>query len=113
PRPLIGTENASYPFWSPDSRAIGFFADSKLKRIQVQDGSLQVLADAPSGRGGTWSRDGVILFVPTSVGGLFRIAAAGGVPVPVLRSVVGNAGTSLRWPQFLPDGRRFLFFVFL
>src|SRR5262249_37098387 len=61
PRALAGTDNADSPFWSPDSRSIGFFADRKLKRIDIDGGSPQVLADAPLGRGGTWNRDGVIL----------------------------------------------------
>ena len=64
-QPLAGTEGASYPFWAPDGRAIGFFADGKLKRIDLGSGGPQVLADAPSGRGGTWNHDGVIVFAPT------------------------------------------------
>ena len=67
-QPLAGTEGASYPFWAPDGRAIGFFADGKLKRIDLGSGGLQVLADAPSGRGGTWNRDGVIVFAPAAAG---------------------------------------------
>ena len=63
-QPLAGTEGASYPFWAPDGRAIGFFADGKLKRIDLGSGGLQVLADAPSGRGGTWNRDDVLVFAP-------------------------------------------------
>ena len=68
-QPLAGTEGASYPFWAPDGRAIGFFADGKLKRIDLGSGASQVLADAPSGRGGTWNRDGVIVFAPDGSGG--------------------------------------------
>ena len=111
---LVGTENASYPFWSPDSRAVGFFADGKLKRIDVMGGTPQVLADAPSARGGTWSRDGVILITPTSTGGLARVASTGGPLSPVLlHGVAGMPGFGVRWPQFLPDGRHFLLHVFL
>jgi eukaryotic-like serine/threonine-protein kinase len=106
---LPRTEDANYPFWAPDGRAIGFFADGKLKRIDVAGGSPQVLADAPNGRGGAWSRDGVILFAPTNVDGtvLTRVPASGGASEPVTHLRAGEANH--RWPQFLPDGRRFLF----
>jgi serine/threonine protein kinase len=107
-RPLSGTEGASYPFWSPDGRAIGFFADGKLKRIDVAGGTSQVLADVPGARGGTWNRDGVIVFAPQQ-SGLMRVAATGGTPTTLTQLATGQ-GTH-RWPQFLPDGRRFLFFV--
>jgi len=109
--PLAGTEGASYPFWSPDGRAIAFFADGKLKRIEVSGGTVQVLADAPTGRGGAWSDDGVILFTPTNrvdpTDVLMQVSAVGGTPRPVTHHAAGQA--SHRWPQFLPDGRRFLF----
>ena len=109
-QPLAGTEGASYPFWSPDGRAIGFFADGKLKKIDLGSGALQVLADAPSGRGGTWNRDDVIVFAPNTTSGvIMRMMAAGGTPMAVTRHVPGQ-GTH-RWPQFLPDGRRFIFFA--
>jgi len=104
---LGGTEGASYPFWAPDGRAIGFFAGGKLKRIDLAGGTPQVLADAPSERGGTWNRDGVIVFAPAAFSPLMRVAATGGTPVAVTRLVAGEG--SHRWPQFLPDGRRFLF----
>ena len=64
-----GDRGRSYPFWAPDSRAIGFFADGKLKRIDLAGGTPQVLADAPAGRGGTWNRDGVVVFAPSPNGG--------------------------------------------
>jgi Tol biopolymer transport system component len=107
-RPLAGTEGATYPFWSPDGRAIGFFADDKLKRLDLPDGVAQVVADAPGARGGTWNRDGVILFGP-QVGGLLRVAASGGTPSELTHLAAGEG--SHRWPQFLPDGRRFLFMM--
>ena len=108
PRSLTGTEGASLPFWAPDGRSIGFFADGKLKRIGVSGGSPQILADAPAGRGGTWSRDGVIVYAPDTTGvGLMRIAAIGGSAAPLTRLAAGQ-GTH-RWPQFLPDGQRILF----
>jgi serine/threonine protein kinase len=111
-QPLAGTDGAIFPFWSPDSRSIGFFADGKLKRLDLAGGAPQVLASAPSGRGGTWNRDGVILFMPNAQLGanaiLVRVPAAGGRVTPVTHLTAGQL--SHRWPQFLPDGRRFLFF---
>ena len=106
-RPLAGTEGASYPFWKPDGTAIGFFAQGKLKRVDVAGGALQALTDAPGARGGTWNQDGVIVFAPLTNEGLMRIPATGGAPAVLTRLASGQ--TSHRWPQFLPDGRRFLF----
>jgi Tol biopolymer transport system component len=103
-RPLAETERAIFPFWAPDSRAIGFFADAKLKRLNVAGGPPQVLAEAPQPRGGTWNSDGVIVFVPSANSALVRVAATGGTPTtPVTRLEAGQS--SHRWPQFLPDGR--------
>jgi Tol biopolymer transport system component len=109
-RPLDGTEGAEYPFWSPDSRAIGFFASGQLKRTDLEGGRPQTVADAPSGRGGTWNLDGTILFAPNNVGGLLTVSASGGEPRPVTTADPPRQG-SHRFPQFLPDGRRFLFFA--
>jgi Tol biopolymer transport system component len=106
---LAGTEGASHPFWAPDGRAVGFFAGGKLKRIDLAGGTSQVLADAPAERGGTWNRDGVIVFAPAAFGPLMRVSSTGGAPVAVSRFTAGQG--SHRWPQFLPDGRRFLFFM--
>jgi Tol biopolymer transport system component len=109
-QPLPGTEGAEYPFWAPDGRAIGFFADGKLKRIDLMTGGTAlVLADAAVGRGGTWNPDGVIVFAPGGSDPLMRVAATGGTAAPVTRSVALQGGH--RWPQFLPDGRRFLFSI--
>ena len=107
-RSLVGTENAAFPFWSPDSRSIGFFAGGRLKRIDVSNGLVTTLADA-AGRGGTWSSDGVIVYAPGSNTPLFRIAANGGLPVAVTR-LKGQQGTH-RQPHFLPDGHHFLFWA--
>jgi hypothetical protein len=76
-RSIPGTEGASFPFWSPDSRFIGFFAGGKLKKVQVSGGPPIVLCDAANGRGGTWNSDNVILFAPAATGTLLRVAAAG------------------------------------
>jgi Tol biopolymer transport system component len=105
-QPLRDTDGATFPFWSPDSRYIGFFAQGKLKKIAASGGPAESVCETPSARGGSWSRDNVILFYNrTSVGGaLQRVSAAGGTPVDVIQ----RSGASV-WPAFLPDGRRFLY----
>jgi serine/threonine protein kinase len=108
---LAGTEGAIYPFWSPDSNAIGFFAEGKLKTVTLGDGTLRVVCDAPIGRGGAWNRDGTIVFAPFVFGPLRRVSSSGGTPVTVTRIAREGSGQSHRWPVFLPDGRHFLFFV--
>jgi eukaryotic-like serine/threonine-protein kinase len=108
PQALGGTDGASYPFWSPDSRWIGFFAEGKLKKIEAGGGPVQILADAPLGRGGTWNREGVILFTPGAYDPLYRMSAGGGKVQQVTRLGAGRV-FSHRWPQFLPDGRHFLY----
>ncbi len=107
---LVGTEGAMYAFWSPDSRSIGFFADQKLKRVDLAGGAPVTLCDIPDvGRGGSWSREGVIIFSGARAGPLFRISAAGGAPEPLTRLDSGRGDTTHRWPHFLPDGRHFLY----
>ena len=96
-----GTEGGRFPFWSPNGENLGFFADGKLKKIALAGGPPQILCDAPTGRGGSWNRDGVIVFAPQVSGGLYRIAADGGAPTPLTQS-----GT---YPQFIQGGKRFLF----
>ena len=108
-QPLAGTAGAAFPFWAPDGRAIAFFADGKLKRLDLDGRTPQALAEAPSARGGTWSRDGIILFAPNNTGGLMRVAAGGGVPTVVTNRVAGEG--SHRFPFFLQDGQHFLYFV--
>jgi len=106
---LVGTQGASYPFWSPDAKFIGFFADGKLKKVDASGGQVQVLCDAPNGRGGTWNRDGVIVFTPDGFGGLFRVSSSGGPPLEMTQLDAARFETSHRWPVFLPDGKHFLY----
>jgi Tol biopolymer transport system component len=109
-RALAGTAGAIFPFWSPDSRSLGFFADNQLKTIDLGGGSAIVLCDAPFGRGGAWGAGSVIVFAPTTQTGLMRVSASGGTPVP-LTKVDATQHTSHRWPFFLPDGKHFLYFA--
>ena len=111
-RILAGTEGATNPFWAPDSRTIGFFAGTRLKRIDLSGGAPEVLADVASfanARGATWNDNGVIVFAPRPNGGLMRVPATGGTPVEVTHLAEGQGGH--QWPQFLPDGRHVLFLV--
>ena len=108
-KPLSGTESASQPFWSPDGHSIAFFTSSKLKTIGIDGGPAREIADIVVGRGGTWSRDGVILFNPKPGGVLYQVSANGGVPRPATSLDASRAEVSHGLPQFLPDGRRFLY----
>ena len=108
-QPLTGTEGATLPFWSPDSRYVAFFAYGKLRKVPVAGGSPEVICDAPDGRGGSWSKDGVIVFAPLSMGPLLKVAAEGGEPVELARPDRARGDTGLRFPCFLPDGRHFLY----
>ena len=106
---LPGTEEAVFPFWSPDSRYIGFFSNNKLKKIEVTGGPAQTLCDAPSGSGGTWNSDGVILFGRFGAA-ISRVSAAGGVPASVLTLNDARKEREQDFPMFLPDGRHFLYY---
>jgi Tol biopolymer transport system component len=108
---LPGTENGAGPFWSPDSRFIGFFADQKLKKVEAAGGPPQSLCAAPNGRAGTWNREGVIVFAPNPTGALHRVPAEGGESIPVTKLDEARQENSHRHPHFLPDGRRFLYYV--
>ena len=110
-RPIPGTEGGTFPFWSPDSRFIGFFAAGKLKKVQIAGGPPIPLCDAPVGRGGSWNRDNVILFAPSAGAntGLQRVSSAGGVPTVVTTLDPATGETSHRWPHFLPDGRHYIY----
>jgi eukaryotic-like serine/threonine-protein kinase len=108
-RPVAGSEGALFPFWSPDSQSIGFFADKKLKRVEATGaGSPIAICDAPNATGGAWGRDGVIL-MGQGAGPLLRVLASGGTPAPATRLDTSRHETSHRYPAFLPDGRHFLY----
>jgi serine/threonine protein kinase len=111
-RMMPGTEGAGHPFWSPDSRSVGFFAGSKLKRIDADGTSLQTICDVSSSpRGGSWSRDGIILLAPNVNGTLRKVSANGGAPTAISELDMKNNENGHRWPQFLPDGKHYLFFL--
>ena len=107
-RILAGTTNAIYPFWSPDGQSVGFFAEGRLKRIDLSTGTIRDLAPALAGRGGTWNRDGVIIYAPDVFGPLFRVSATGGDAKQLTTPPKGDQVTH-RLPYFLPDGRHYLF----
>ena len=109
-QPIAGTDGAVYPFWSPDSRAIGFFASNKLYRLDINGGLPQVLANVADGRGGAWNADGTIVFARIGFGPLWRISASGGEPT-VVTALDPPHQTSHLFPQFLPDGHHFLFYA--
>jgi serine/threonine protein kinase len=111
PQALPGTEDASRPFWSPDGRWIAFFAQGKLKKIEPSGGSPQTLCDATDNRGGTWNRDGIILFSPSPSHGLYLVPADGGAVTQATTLNSSANETGHRWPCFLPDGRHFLYLV--
>ena len=108
-RLLTGTEGASFPFWSPDGGSIGFFADGKLKRLDINSEAVQTLADAPTARGGAWQADGTILFAPNPSGPLFRVPESGGEPTVATRLLTGQ--NDHRAPFILPDGKHFLYYA--
>ncbi|MGH9650205.1 MAG: protein kinase domain-containing protein, partial [Terriglobales bacterium] len=106
-KPIPETEGAAHPFWSPDSQFLGFFADNKLKKLSLRDGSVQALANASAGRGGSWSPRGVIVYAPDAAGPLWKVSAGGGEPERITTMEQGLI--SHRWPEFLPDGNQYLY----
>ncbi len=107
--PLTGTQGAIFPFWSPDGKYVGFFADGKLKKIPIAGGPAQILCDAPDGRGGSWNQQGIIIFAPRIAGALQSVSDGGGTPADITTAPKDNAQFTDRNPYFLPDGRHFLF----
>ncbi len=109
-QPLEGTEDAAYPFWSADSRSLGFFANKQLRRMDAAGGPVLTLCKVEVARGGSWNQDGVVLFTPFVNGGIYQVPATGGAPVPVTKLDPSQHDTH-RWPYFLPDGKHFLYFA--
>ncbi|MGC2193337.1 MAG: protein kinase [Terriglobales bacterium] len=107
---LAGTEGASALFWSADGKFIGFFSDSKLRKVSAGGGPVTILADAPNARGGAWNRDNVIVYAPDYRDALWKISASGGEAERVTKLDLSKHSTH-RWPSFLPDGKHFLFFA--
>jgi eukaryotic-like serine/threonine-protein kinase len=105
---LDGTDAAYFPFWSADSRYLGFFANGKLNKVPANGGAVAPLADAPNARGGTWSKDNVIVYAPDFNVSLMRISAQGGTAQAAAKLDLGKH-TTHRWPWFLPDGEHFLY----
>ena len=108
-KPLAGTDYGSWPFWSPDSLSIGFFAPNKLRAVEIGGGPARDIADLIVGRGGAWSPEGVIVFCPRPIGILYQVSAAGGTPTPVTSLDEARAEVAHGFPQFLPDGHQFLY----
>jgi Tol biopolymer transport system component len=106
---IVDADDHAFPFWSADSRSLAFFSDGKLKTIDANGGPVQVLCDAPAGRGGAWNRNGVILFAPAANTALYRISSGGGPSTQVTSLAANPIERSHRFPHFLPDGRHFTY----
>jgi Tol biopolymer transport system component len=107
-RPLSGTEGGTYPFWSPDSKWLGFFANGKLRKAPIGTGPVLELADAARARGGSWGTNNMILFAPEPTSPILMVSASGGTPKPVT-AINRELHTTHRWPTWLTDGNRFLY----
>ena len=107
-RVMPGTEGGQFPFWSPDSRKIGFFTSAQLKRVDVSGGAPVPVCAVSAARGGSWGADDTIVFTPNTQEPIYRVSASGGKPV-VVTKLDTTQHTSHRWPSFLPDGKRFLY----
>ncbi|MGO9935446.1 MAG: protein kinase domain-containing protein [Steroidobacteraceae bacterium] len=105
-RQMEGVEQPTFPFWSPDSKYIGFFSAGKLKKVALAGGPVQIICDAPEGRGASWSQGGVIIFTPNIFEPLYKVPEGGGTPEKVTEA---KPGWTNRNPYFLPDGDHFLF----
>ncbi len=108
-KPLPGTEGATRPFWSPDSKFLAFFSDGKLKKIDIAGGPPQKICDAPSGSDGTWNAEGVILFDGRANDPIQRVSASGGAPAIEVKADPALKIAETGWPEFLPDGKHYLY----
>ena len=112
PNVIPGTEGGFAPFWSPDSQYVAFFAGKELKKVRLSDGRAEKICDAePLPGGGSWNRAGTILFAPGQGTTLYQVSANGGKPQPLFKLNAGRYEHAHLWPQFLPDGNHFVFFV--
>src|SRR5581483_5555285 len=107
--PLRGTEDAYFPFWSPDGTAVAFFMHGKLWQMDLNGGSPVTICDAPEARGGSWGPGNIIVFAANIWGAIAKVRADGGASTPVTKTGFTNQGVSDRWPFFLPDGKHFLY----
>ena len=107
--PVLGTDEAFFPFWSPDGKSLAFFMHAKLWRVDLNGGSPIPICDSPESRGASWGSGGIIIFPPSSWGPLAQVSAEGGTPKPITKAEFSNQGVSDRWPFFLPDGKHFLY----
>ena len=110
-QPLMGTDGGVRPFWSPDSRYIAFIADGVMKKVDVSGGPPTKVCDAPGGSDGTWSPEGVILFDGTGTDPIYRVPAVGGTRTVAVVQDPAKKETSVGWPQFLPDGKHYIYLV--
>ena len=110
-QPIPGTEGAMSPFFSPDGEWIGFFADGKLKKVQVTGGPVRTISDAPVGFGGAWERDGTIVYAPENGSALWQVPADGGTPHAITRLDAARGEFSHRWPEVLPEANAVLYTV--
>lgn len=109
--PILGTEGASNPFFSPDGQSVGFSAEGKLKKVSLSGGAPLTLCSAPAMRGATWDPDDTIIFTPSTGSGLYRVSAGGGTPTPLAAPDQKKGEVSYRWPEVLPGGRALLFTI--
>jgi serine/threonine protein kinase/Tol biopolymer transport system component len=111
PQLIANSEAATEPFWSPDSRSVGYFASGKMYRVDITGGSPRLITDATNGRGGAWNSSGTILYGPNPTVGLWTVADSGGSGQPFSRPDPLVHSANRRWPQILPDGQHFICFA--
>lgn len=108
---LADTDAALWPFWSPDSRTIGFFTRSELRTVKATGGPVEIIAKVRNAAGGSWSTRGTIVFAPDRGGPLFEVPERGGEPRQLTQLDRDRGQRAHLWPAFLPDGRRFVYFA--